>query len=337
MNRIKRYLACAVVCLGLGPALPSLTWAWGGDGHKIIGAIADEQMKGTPAYDKVMEILKPGETLSSVAVWADCVKDHSYGYCKGMDFPEMDAFAKANPEHRKYHYTDVPIQETGYVMGGVGTNENDVVRIVAEAINVLEGKTDDAHNPHRFTPRQALLVIVHMVGDMHQPMHVGAIYLTKEGVPQNPTQEGLNNKSVLETTGANDLFINGSSKNLHAYWDSDVVTWVEKFNHADTSEQVAQILLKSDAGAETFKGDDDAQAQVIAWATESVGVARKAFEGVAFDKYREKAFNGYKGKMVNGWAIRLPQDYARTQGQVAAYQMLVAGKRLAAVLEAVMK
>jgi hypothetical protein len=29
-------------------------------------------------------------------------------------------------------------------------------------------------NPHSFTPRQALLVVAHLAGDIHQPLHVGA-------------------------------------------------------------------------------------------------------------------------------------------------------------------
>ena len=59
--------------------------AWGRDGHRAIGAIADRLLKGSNAQKEIAQLLQPGETLASVANWADCVK----GTFCGPQTPEM--------------------------------------------------------------------------------------------------------------------------------------------------------------------------------------------------------------------------------------------------------
>jgi hypothetical protein len=69
-------------------------WGWGSEGHQTIGAIADTLLAGTPAAQRVQELL-PGETLSTAAIWADCAK--GFRYCHRALTPEMQAFVDANP------------------------------------------------------------------------------------------------------------------------------------------------------------------------------------------------------------------------------------------------
>jgi len=139
--------------------------AWGTDGHRAVGAIADKLIKGTNAQKQVAALLQPGESLESVAIWPDCVKGN---YC-GPQTPEMVEYVAGNPKHSAYHYTDVPFQLDRYRDGMAGTADEDIVQTLKQAIAVLQGKTDPALNPHRFTKRQALILITHMTGDIHQP------------------------------------------------------------------------------------------------------------------------------------------------------------------------
>ena len=92
--------------------------AWGRDGHRAVGSIADKLLKGTNAQKQIALLLQPGESLASVANWADCVKGT---YC-GPQTPEMVEYVEGNPRHSEYHYTNVPFQLDHYHEHGVGTS-----------------------------------------------------------------------------------------------------------------------------------------------------------------------------------------------------------------------
>jgi hypothetical protein len=167
--------------------------AWGNDGHRAVGAIADQLIKGSKAEQQVQALLLPGESLAGIASWADCVKGT---YC-GPQTPEMVAYTTANPKHSEYHYTDVPFQLSHYEDNGVGTHGHDIVQTLKQCIAVLQGKGDATTNPHNFTPRQALLMLTHLSGDIAQPLHVGEGYVGKNGGFVVPTQKQLDDKEAF--------------------------------------------------------------------------------------------------------------------------------------------
>jgi hypothetical protein len=138
-------LACVLALTSAFVSMDAL--AWGNDGHRAVGAIADKLLKGSNAEKQIAALLLPGESLESIANWADCVKGT---YC-GPQTPEMVNYTAGNPKHSEYHYTDVPFQLPHYHDGGVGTSEVDIVQTLKQAIAVLQGKTDPALNPHNFT------------------------------------------------------------------------------------------------------------------------------------------------------------------------------------------
>src|SRR3954454_13303322 len=114
--------------------------AWGGDGHRTVGAIADMLLdQQDPAVrDRVKHILD-NHSLEEVSVWADCAK--GFRYCQRSPSRDEQAFADANPRHHSFHYTDVPIQQPQYRAGTAGTGSDDVVQIIRHAVNVLRGRT----------------------------------------------------------------------------------------------------------------------------------------------------------------------------------------------------
>jgi len=177
--------------------------AWGNDGHRTVGAIADQLIKGSAAEKQVQALLLPGESLSSIATWADCVKGT---YC-GPQSDEMVAYTTANPKHAEYHYTDVPYQLAHYEDHGVGTADHDIVQTLKQCIAVLQGQGNATTNPHNFTPRQALLMLTHLTGDIAQPLHVGEGYVGKNGGFVVPTQTQLDDKEAFATQGGNNLLL----------------------------------------------------------------------------------------------------------------------------------
>ena len=102
--------------LALGTAFTSgNVLAGGNDGHRAVGAIADQLLKGSAAQAQVARLLLPSESLEKIANWPDCVKGT---YC-GPQSPEMLTYVAANPKHGEDHYTNVPFQNAHYHDHGV--------------------------------------------------------------------------------------------------------------------------------------------------------------------------------------------------------------------------
>ncbi|NTV09914.1 MAG: S1/P1 nuclease [Zoogloea sp.] len=310
--------------------MPRHAAAWGGEGHEAIGAIADRLLKGTPAESRVRALLGDIPDLAAAAVWADCAK--GYSYCHKAPTPEMVAFADANPQHRQYHYTDVPIDEPHYVDGGVGTTDQDVVQILIQAAGVLRGKAGEGANPHGFSRRQALLLVAHLVGDIHQPLHVGAVYLTRDGRAVDPTPAMLAASDALGTEGGNRLHFDASV--LHAYWDSEVVKAVMFYRKVATPGALAGRLLAEHP--RPVQVSRDIAADVRSWADGSLRASRRAFHGVGFSTRRSGQPDAGPGSAA-GWDITLPAGYRQTASELASEQILLAGKRLAAILSVLLE
>lgn len=113
------------------------------------------------------------------------------------------------------------IQRTEYSLGVVGARNDDIVGAVAATIHVL--KDEPAPAPFSIKDkREALLLLAHYIGDIHQPLHVGAVYLNVAGAridpdagsfdPATPTRGGNQIATVIAST-------NKHGASLHATWD----------------------------------------------------------------------------------------------------------------------
>ena len=77
--------------------------------------------------------------------------------------------------HHAFHYTDVSVVGPArYAAAGIGAADTDIVHAIPLCIQVLQGKLQD--NPYKITRPVALILLAHYVGDIHQPLHVGAAY-----------------------------------------------------------------------------------------------------------------------------------------------------------------
>ena len=232
--------------------------AWGHPGHQLIGSLADELLAGSKAANSVAAILGPRiKTLKTAATWPDCARavvhtaagafvynDHTkyhspvcvpfegkLGEKTFVERRRMEDYVRRNwsncpaegahaPRqcHESYHFTDVAVQHDDYARAYAGTAEHDIVGALEAALRVLRGEPPDpAFNLK--DKKEALLLIAHLVGDVHQPLHVGSVYLSDTGALVDP---GASTDAVDPTTltrGGNKLEIGGDS-NLHAEWDS---------------------------------------------------------------------------------------------------------------------
>lgn len=314
--------------------------AWGNDGHRAIGAIADKLLKGTNAQKMIAQILLPGETLESVSVWADCVKGE---WC-GKQTEEMAAYVSAHPRHQEYHYTNTPFQHQHYSHGGPGTSDVDIVVTLKQAIAVLQGKTDAASNPRNFTKRQALLLIAHLAGDIHQPLHVGAAFVSKDGnfvVPQK--QSDIDQVAMFDSRGGNNLILDETkiiagestpqalNRPLHSYWDTTVVKYAMRRSSVKSPEEFAQQMIDAQPKLPAYGGD--AQTWPVQWANESLAASKQVFRGVVPTGLQEQV--NKRGEKVYTFGLEVPNDYPVPTSALARTQLTKGGYNLAALLQAI--
>jgi hypothetical protein len=316
--------------------------AWGPDGHHTVGAIADKLLAGSTAAKEVSALLG-GLALQDAAVWADCAKGvdptKDYAYTSAGQYPEckiyetpaleaeMSDFVRRNDTncarkpteescHKQYHYSDVAIQRDHYALGTAGTRNDDIVAAVGAAVQVLKG--DAAPAPFNIKDeREALLLLAHYVGDIHQPLHVGALYLDAQGKPVDPDSGTLD--PATDTRGGNQIItINASTKkkgaNLHHTWDEIPGTMTS--SHLTTSWLAQARAIRPSSGPMTD--------WPAAWATETLGQAQLAFKGRKFGP-----------KSGSDWTVTLPASYNNTMSSIKKKQLTKAGARLAQILQTI--
>ncbi|QGZ41348.1 S1/P1 nuclease [Pseudoduganella flava] len=348
---MKRLACIAALAGAFAAILPGGAQAWGNDGHKAVGAIADKLLKGSKAEQRVKALLLPGESLESIAVWADCVK----GTWCGPQTPEMAAYVAANPQHSVYHYTDVPFQLSAYHDHAAGTADDDIVQTLKAAILVLQGKDTPQSNPHKFTPRQALLIVTHLAGDIVQPLHVGAAFVSKDGrfvVPKTPAE--IDELNVFDSRGGNNLLLDDAmlvatsgklipagepkpaqesppkTKPFHSYWDTTVVDYAMRRSSTRTPQQFAQYAIASNPNVPVSTGD--VTTWPYQWANDSLAIAKLAHLDVklgAVSTLQSKS----TGESYKVWALTVPDDYPVPSSALARQQLIKGGYNLAALLK----
>jgi hypothetical protein len=356
---MKKLLVVAALCGAFACAFVSSdAQAWGNDGHRAVGAIADRLIKGSNAEKRVQALLLPGESLEKIAIWADCVK----GTFCGPQTTEMEAYVSANPRHTEYHYANVPFQLTEYHDHAVGTADDDIVQTLKQCIATLQGKGDTASNPRNFTQRQALLILTHLTGDIAQPLHMGEAYVGKNGgfvVPASQAQ--IDAGEAFGTLGGNNLLLDDvklganserlipppaaenvdppglpraprATRPLHSYWDGTTVNYAFRRIDARSPQQFAEAVIAANPTVAADSGDP--VNWPYHWAEQALSVAKRAYEGVvpgAASKQTSKS----NGAVYYTWPVSVPDDYPVPTSADARTQLTRGGYRLAAVLKAI--
>lgn len=170
----------ALVAIVLAAATPSTALAWGKEGHRVIGAIAQQHLDAR-AESSVRQILGV-ETLAEASNWPDFMRSDPSEFWQKTASP--------------WHYVTVPQGKT-YAEVGAPQEGDAVTALKRFAATVRDPNASMADK------QLALRFIVHIVGDLHQPLHAG-----------NGADKGGNDVRVT---------FQGRSTNLHAVWDSALV------------------------------------------------------------------------------------------------------------------
>ena len=346
--------------------------AYGPLGHEIVGAIADERLAGTKTGREVNTLLD-GVSLERASTMADMIKSwdkntpddpKSFHYSA---WPKIDMqlreFWKANqpthdqnspnPSHHWFHYTDVPlVPAQKYSDGKAGRGKWDVVHMIPYCVEVLQGRVPE-DNERKITKPIAIILLAHYVGDIHQPLHVGAEYFDGQGHVDDPDKD----KSALADEGGNTLSIELSDdpprgrgihkKKFHGFWDNDTVNALfpgvpEKLPKEERQAQLDPAKKKLVHEMATHEPKNwrlpakiDIKNYAEAWADEILPIAREAHERLEFKNVRP--LQQEDRVVAAGEAVEKPASdhitYRAWAANVVREELHKAGWRLADLLE----
>jgi hypothetical protein len=159
--------------------------------------------------------------------------------------------------------------------------------------------------------KEALRLLSHLIGDIHQPLHVDAVYLGVTGSVVDPDSGVFDPRT--STKGGNDLL--DGTKKLHAEWDGIPATLTPDQLNAAAIDDARSVLITNGPIEEWS----------TQWATETIQNRKPAFAGVS---YSAEDVTHHK------WKVTLPVDYPARRPALQREQVVKAGARLAQVLQA---
>jgi len=337
--------------------------AWGAPAHQAIAEVAQMHI-GPRARSALARILQatddlPPGALAAIAAWPDEIRRRQSDGTVGegwspADVREADRFNRDHPTNGLWHFVNLPLGASGYPADETSprnslhafVSPDDIVHALRASIAVLESPTA----PADFSKSQAVRWLVHLVADVHQPMHVSAGYYdtTAPGFEAGPVRiddpQRAAKAGVFSDRGGNGLLFAPPSspmdpKNLHAAWDSCLPAVVagSRCNapaqpHAELARRLGERLTSTAiAGAGT---EGDHHLWPAAWVSDSLRLA------VASGAYDVRLGGG----RVDGGSRRAieaivtapsAEAYARSRSAAAAGQLAKAAVRLAALLDAI--
>jgi hypothetical protein len=165
-------LTLIILCVNCVPV-----FGWGAKGHNIIAGIAETHLS-RKAKKEVHRLLE-GHTMVYFSVWMDEIRsDSTYAYTSTWHYANVD---------EGQSYATMQKEPNG-----------DVITATILSINQLKNKSlPDS------TRAMYLRFLIHLIGDMHCPMHAGR----------------------LSDRGGNGFTVKwkGANTNLHSYWDTSVI------------------------------------------------------------------------------------------------------------------
>ena len=305
-----------------GWSFTAQAWAFGDLGHRTVGAIADAQLT-SETRAAVGSLLRSGETLATVATWPDEVKRAKKNIGPLAHDVEAQRFNEDFPDNREWHYVDLPLDTAVYREGAVGSRRNDIVQTIQRCILVLESQ---AVQSHEMTRTQALRWLVHLLGDLHQPLHLGSGYYQFDAQRQAHLITDPQDTAGKEGDHGGNLLFYTAEEQLHALWDDGLVKAVA---NGRSYREVAHDLL-AQGHQPAWEGNGSYHEWVNQWAVESIKLGKSAYEGLILGTGQFGGDQNALQKIV----ITLPPGYEQDEAQRVAQQLAKAGYRLAAILNA---
>jgi hypothetical protein len=283
-----------MVCVGSLLTGARAALAWGDEGHEVIGLIADHYLTPT-VRARVQSLLAADDTglvpkdIAHEATWADKYRDS-----------DRDTTKVRYYQTRSWHFVDLEIEDLDLnracygrapLAAGTDASGGPADDCVIDKIDQFSEELKSSRTGER-ERRLALQFLLHLVGDLHQPLHAS----------DDHDQGGNRKIARLPAAPAN---------NLHHDWDTEFVARL-----GSSGTEIAQKLIGGITDAERTRW---ARGTATDWALESYAVGKAHAYGLL------PAPNGPAD-------YALSDQYVSDATAVTAEQLSKAGVRLAFVL-----
>ena len=193
MKRILLPLLSIIMLLDFTSA-----FAWGPVGHDVVAAIAEQHL--TPKAKRKIDKLLEGKSIVYYSSWMDNIQNSPYW---------EDGYNQTST----WHYANVDKGHTYETMQK--NSQGDVVTALEQLTAELKDNYDDLTDSMKV---DYVKMIVHLVGDLHCPMHAGR----------------------LSDRGGNQVKVKwfGQNTNLHSVWDSKFVESARKWHYSEWRDQL---------------------------------------------------------------------------------------------------
>jgi hypothetical protein len=282
-----------LVCVATGAPHDAL--AWGDEGHAVIALIAEHYLD--PKVRQQVQVLLQGDgsglvadkSMAGESVWADRYRDS-----------DRDGTRARYEATRRWHYVDLELDGPNVARAcfgrpllpaGTPASAGAAGDCIVDKIDQFQAELSEARSSLA-ERRVALQFVLHLVGDLHQPLHAA----------DNHDQGGN-----LEQVDAPGL----SPQSLHRYWDVEFVQALGSDPHA-----VAAMLIGRISAPEQKSWQSGSTAD---WAMQSYSVARTTAYGLLPAAYDSHHYH-------------LSADYVRSALDAVGLQLQRAGVRLALIL-----
>jgi hypothetical protein len=181
MNKSHLFLLTRFVLVVTALLISTIAFCWGALGHRVIGEIAQQHL--SKKAKKELKKLIGRETLAWWSNWPDFIRsDSTWNHTS------------------TWHYVDLPghMPKDSFITGLKKLPGKTLYTQIPEMLAQLKNKS--LPNEQR---RTALFFLIHFIGDLHQPLHVGR----------------------HDDAGGNRITVYwfGDKTNLHTLWDSKLV------------------------------------------------------------------------------------------------------------------
>ena len=218
---------------------------WGKTGHRVTGEIANNYL--SKKAKKEINKLLDGYSLAYVSNFGDEIKSDN-------------KFRKFSP----WHYVNFPFDST--YEAHPKSDKGDLIVGIQTCIDVLKNETSSKEDKVFY-----LKLLVHLIGDLHQPMHIG----------------------LAADKGGNDFqvrWFNGGT-NIHAVWDTKMIEsyGMSYTEFTSTAKKLSKEELKKIQGG-----------TVIDWMYEGRALCKEVYKGVEVgDKLRYRYSYDHMGEVLD--------------------------------------
>jgi nuclease S1 len=233
MKTIRRFCFIALCSW-----VPILSFAWGVTGHRVVGEIAYRHL--TPAARQKVQAILGNTSIAISANWADFVRSDP-------------KFSYLTPWHY-INFTDGLTQDQLYTLLRADTG-TDVYTKIQFTIRQLKNE-----NLPKDEQAIYLKMLIHMVGDVHQPMHAG-----------RSADYGGNKIGIIwmkDTT------------NLHRVWDDDLINF-QQLSYTEYTEMIDHVT--------TDQRQQWDKAPIEQWVFESYTISQQLYSEIK-DNYQKLSY-----------------------------------------------